>query len=130
MKTLLTLAAVTVTILVLDLTFLGVVARPFYDATMGPLRAPEVNPLAAALFYALYVGAILRHAVGRSSSVKDAARAGAEMGLLAYGTYELTNWAVLAGWPAALVPVDLLWGVVLTAAASAVGKAVSLRVGR
>jgi uncharacterized membrane protein len=127
MKTLSTLAAVVVTILVLDLTFLGVVAKPFYDATMGPLRAPEVNVVAAALFYALYVGAILRHAVGRASSVKDAARAGAEMGLLAYGTYELTNWAVLSGWPAVLVPVDMLWGVVLTAAASAVGKAVSQR---
>ena len=100
--------------LALDLTFLGVLARPFYARMLGPLEAPEVNAGAALLFYVFYVVAILRHAVGPARSPREAAHRGAELGLVAYGTYELTNWAVIAGWPAALVPVDLLWGIVLS----------------
>ena len=51
-----------------------------------------------------------------------AARRGAALGLVAYGTYELTNWAVLRDWPALLVPIDIGWGVVLTAVAGLAGK--------
>lgn len=115
------LACATV-MLVLDLLFLGVVARPLYDRLLGPLRAPEVNALAAALFYAMYLGAVMAHAVLPTPDVRAAARRGAGLGLLAYATYELTNWAVLAGWPAALVPVDIAWGVALTATVAASGR--------
>ena len=119
------LASVTATLLALDLLFLGVVARGFYAAALGPLMRPEVNRVAAGLFYAFYVVAIVLHAVRGAPSVASAARRGAGLGLVAYGTYELTNWAVIAGWPAVLVPVDLLWGVVLTAGAAAMGRFVS-----
>ena len=116
------LAACALTMLTLDLVFLGVVAAPLYDRLLGPLRAPQVHGLAAALFYAMYLGAVLLHAVLPAADAKAAARRGAGLGFVAYATYELTNWAVIAGWPAALVPVDLAWGVVLTASVAAVGR--------
>jgi uncharacterized membrane protein len=115
--------AVVATTMVLDLVFLGIVAKPLYDAWLGPLRAREVYWPAALAFYAMYVGATLRHAVLPATSRREAARRGAELGFVAYATYELTNWAVLAGWPSALVPVDLAWGVVLTATSAAAGRA-------
>jgi uncharacterized membrane protein len=49
-------------------------------------------------------------------------------GLVAYGTYELTNWAVLRDWPALLVPIDIGRGVALTAMAAFVGKLVYVKV--
>jgi uncharacterized membrane protein len=115
-------AAVVATTMALDLAFLGIVAKPLYDRWLGPLRAPEVYWPAALAFYAMYVGATLRHAVLPAANWREAARRGAELGFVAYATYELTNWAVLAGWPAALVPVDLAWGVVLTATSAAAGR--------
>lgn len=115
-------AAVAVTMLVLDLTWLGVVAKDFYDTSLGSLRSPKVNAPAAGLFYAFYVAAIVVHAVRGASGPADAARRGAGLGLVAYGTYELTNWAVLRDWPARLVPVDLAWGTVLTAVAGYAGR--------
>ncbi len=108
--------------LALDLTWLGVVARGLYDSALAPLKRPEVLLPAAGLFYALYLAAILIHAVLGAVTPAGAARRGAALGLVAYGTYELTNWAVLRDWPAALVPVDLVWGVILTAVAAFVGK--------
>ena len=115
-------AAVTGTLLGLDLTWLGVIAKGFYAAQLGAMQAPEVQWPAALMFYVMYVGFIVGWAVLPAASVKQAGGRGAGLGLLAYGTYELTNWAVLRGWPAALVPVDLLWGIVLTSAAAAVGR--------
>ncbi len=120
--------AAAATMLVLDVTWLGVVARGFYDSTLGPLKRAEVFWPAAALFYAMYIGAVIVHAVIGSSSPSSALRRGAALGLVTYATYDLTNWAVLKGWPALLVPVDVVWGIALTAVVALVGKLVHARV--
>ncbi|TFH28637.1 MAG: DUF2177 family protein [Myxococcales bacterium] len=108
--------------LILDLAWLGVIARGLYDSMLGPLKRTEVLWPAAALFYAIYVVAIVVHAVLGSSSPSSALRRGAALGLVTYSTYELTNWAVLRDWPALLVPIDVSWGVALTAVAGLAGK--------
>lgn len=117
-------AAAATTMLALDLTWLGVIAPGLYDSMLGPLKRTEVFWPAVALFYAMYIGATVVHAVTGSNNLASALRRGAALGLVAYGTYELTNWAVLRDWPALLVPIDTAWGVVLTALAGLVGKLV------
>jgi uncharacterized membrane protein len=111
------------TLLLLDLLWLGVVARSLYDTALGPLKRPAAYWPAAVLFYALYVAAIVIHAELAATGLRDAARRGAGLGLVAYGTYELTNWAVLRGWPAVLVFPDIAWGIALTAVAAVAGRA-------
>ena len=115
-------AATAATMLGLDLLWLGAIARGFYDGELGTLRRDDVFWPAALAFYGLYVTAIVWHAVAGASDNRSAMLRGARLGLLAYGTYELTNWAVLRGWPGALVPVDIAWGVVLTALAAGAGR--------
>jgi uncharacterized membrane protein len=115
-------AVTAATLLTLDLLWLGVVARPLYDSALGALKRPVVFLPAAALFYALYVGAIVIHGELQATSLADAAWRGASLGLVAYGTYELTNWAVLRDWPAVLVLPDIAWGVVLTGIAAVAGR--------
>ena len=65
---------------------------------------------------------IVGWAVLGTQSARAAARRGAGLGFVAYATYELTNWAVLRDWPAWIVPIDIAWGVVLTAVAALAGK--------
>ena len=88
-------AVTAVSLLALDLLWLGVVARPLYDSALGGLKRPVVFWPAAGLFYALYIAAIVIHAELGAAGGADAARRGAALGLVAYGTYEFTNWAVL-----------------------------------
>jgi uncharacterized membrane protein len=116
--------ATTLTLAALDLLWLAR-DRPVRSTTphSGPLKRDPVHGPAAVVFYVFYVAAVLRGAVAPAGSWRDAARRGAGMGLFAYGTYELTNWAVLRDWPAVLVPVDIAWGVVLTGVAAAAGRA-------
>lgn len=108
---------------VLDLLWLGVIARGFYQEALGELLRPQAYIPAAALFYTFYLAVTVGWAVLGARSKGDAARRGAGLGLVAYATYELTNWAVIRGWPALLVPVDLAWGVFLTASAALAGRA-------
>ncbi|MEB3198632.1 MAG: DUF2177 family protein [Candidatus Sericytochromatia bacterium] len=107
----------------LDLVWLGAIAQPFYQAQLGPLMAKPPLLAPAAAFYLFYIGVIMAQAVAPADSPKNAAGRGAWLGFVAYATYELTNWAVIQGWPAGLVPVDLGWGILLTAAVSGVGRA-------
>ena len=107
----------------IDLVWLGSVGRPLYDAASGPLMRKPVYWPAAALFYLFYVAAIERVALRPATSAADAGRRGAGLGLVCYTVYELTNWAVLAGWTWWIVPIDIAWGVLLTGAVPAIAFA-------
>ena len=113
--------AVAVSFLVLDLIWLGIIGRPIYAELMGDLLRPEAYVPAAAIFYVFFVTTVYGYGVVGSRSPTDALKRGASLGFVTYATYELTNWAVITGWPALLVPIDIAWGIVLTGGASWVG---------
>ena len=113
---------------VLDLLWLGPIAHDFYAKAMGPLLSPNPNLLAAGAFYLFYVSSVWWGAVRSTESPAVAFKRGAALGCFAYGVYDLTNWAVIAGWPGYLVPVDWLWGTVLTGSCCAVGRVVRQKV--
>lgn len=119
--------AVAVVMLVLDLTWLGVIALDLYKSQLGPLLRPQPDVVAAALFYTMYVVATTAYGSLGAKTVRDAVNRGGALGLVAYGTYELTNWAVITGWPVVLVPADIAWGVALTAISSVVGHLILVR---
>jgi uncharacterized membrane protein len=55
---------------------------------------------------------------------------GALLGLVAYGTYDLSNYSTLQGWPLALTAIDMAWGAVLSAVAALAGYLAASRGGR
>jgi uncharacterized membrane protein len=115
----------------IDLVWLGVVARNFYQEQIGHLMSPEVNWAAAVLFYAVYIGGIVLFAVKPAFEVGSPARAlayGAALGFVAYATYDLTNQATMRNWPVLVTVIDLAWGTVLTATVAFLSYHVSSRV--
>ena len=111
-------------ICILDFLWLGFVARDFYRGQVGALLLERPRWGAAALFYVLYAGATLLFAVAPAQDHGGVVRAlvqGALLGLVCYGTYDLSNLATLKGWTHAMAAVDILWGVAVTAAAAAAG---------
>lgn len=101
---------------VVDLIWLTAVATDLYDRELGPLLADEPRAGAAVAFYVLFVAGLVHFVVlpalerGR---VAWAFGSGAFFGLVTYATWDLTSLAVLEGFPASLVPIDLAWGAVL-----------------
>jgi uncharacterized membrane protein len=70
------------------------------------------------------VGSIALFAISpalQSQSWRTALVLGLLLGLLAYGTYDMTNLATLRRWPVALALVDMTWGSLLTGRAATAG---------
>ncbi|SIR14488.1 Uncharacterized membrane protein [Rhizobium sp. RU20A] len=112
------------TLLVADAIWLGVVARTFYRDQLGSMMLPSPNFTIAALFYLFYAVAIVILAVlpgVKAGSIWMAIGYGAVLGLAAYGTYDITNLAVLKGWPVIVTVVDMIWGTFITATCAAAG---------
>jgi uncharacterized membrane protein len=101
---------------IIDLVWLGVVAKGFYQKNLKYILSPDVKWTAAIIFYLMYIAGILIFAVlpgVAKDSVRHAALWGALFGFFTYATYDLTNLALLKDWPLNIVVVDILWGVVL-----------------
>ena len=109
--------------LVLDLAWLGLVAQGLYDHYLGDLLADEPNVAAAVLFYAIFLAGLVYFVIAPAvdeGSWRSALFRGAAFGLVAYATWDLTSLAVIEGFPAAIVPIDMAWGAVLAATVSTV----------
>jgi len=108
----------------IDMVWLGLVARSFYQQHLGFLMAPKVNWLAALAFYLLFIAGILVFVVVpglKADSLRTTLVHAALFGLITYATYDLTNLATIRDWPLVVTVVDLVWGTVLTAAVSTAG---------
>ena len=98
---------------VIDLIWLGVVAKSFYQRHLGYLLRPQVNWPAAIVFYLVFIVGILIFAVLPALQARSAMHAlgyGALFGFFTYATYNLTNLSTVRGWPLMITVVDLAWG--------------------
>lgn len=106
----------------IDMLWLGVVAKNIYAKYLGEFMAERINWVAAILFYLLFIGGlvffVLMPAVESGSLVK-ALYLGALFGFITYATYDLTNLATLKDWPIQITIIDLAWGTFLGTSVSA-----------
>ncbi|MBA4799476.1 MAG: DUF2177 family protein [Rhizobiales bacterium] len=108
----------------LDYLWLTRIAIGFYREQIGSLMLASPNFAAAGVFYLFYVVGVVYFAVMPAvsgGSLVTALINGALLGLLAYGTYDMTNLATLKGWSLQMSLVDMAWGAFLTATAAAAG---------
>ena len=110
--------------LAIDAVWLALVARTFYRRYLDWLMATHPNWLAALAFYLLFVVGVLVFVVVpgvEDGSLRTTLLKGALFGLIAYGTYDLTNQATVKNWPLTITVVDMVWGTALSVAVSYVG---------
>jgi uncharacterized membrane protein len=96
----------------------------FYQSQMGGLLLEKPRLGYAAAFYAVYVIGVVVLVVLPSASTGswvNALLGGALLGLVAYGTYDMTNMAVLKGYQLPVALVDMAWGTFVTAVAATAG---------
>ena len=119
-----TFAAIFFTMFIIDMIWLGVIAKSTYANAMGPLLSPNPNLWAAGAFYLMFPLGLLIFAVSpqAGSPVFKAALMGALFGFFAYATYDLTNLAVIKDWPLGLTFIDMAWGTLVSGVAATVGK--------
>ncbi len=107
-----------------DLTWLRLMESRIYRPVIGPLLADKPDVKAALGFYVLYLTGVTVFGIApglRSGRPLDAMGWGALFGLVAYGTYDLTNQATLRLWSTRLSLIDMAWGALITGLAALVG---------
>jgi len=113
---------------IIDMLWLGVIARGFYRRQLDFILSSQVNWTAAVVFYLVYIAGIIFFAVRPAidhNSWYQAALLGALFGFFTYATYDLTNLATIQNWPLVIVAVDILWGVCLCTLVASLSFAVS-----
>lgn len=110
--------------LAVDAVWLATMSSRFYQPRLGAFMAERPNLAVALVFYVVYVAGVLVLAVMPgvdAGSVGKTALYGALLGLVAYGTYDITNLSTLRDWPVIVTVVDLIWGTALTAIVATAG---------
>ncbi len=107
----------------IDLIWLGLVAKNFYKTQIGFLMKPDINWAAAIVFYLVFITGltifVIMPAIERESWT-HALLFGVLFGCVTYATYDLTNLATLKDWPFLVTVVDLAWGTALGALVSVI----------
>jgi uncharacterized membrane protein len=116
-----------VVFVLMDGAFLAVVGPKLYRPDISALLSDKVRLGPALVFYLLYIAGLVYFAVRPSLGQGWTAGLinGVLLGLLAYGTYDLTCYAVMRVWTLKVTVVDLAWGAIASGVASAAGVAIT-----
>jgi uncharacterized membrane protein len=116
---------------VIDMVWLVLVAKKFYQEQIGFLMKPDINWFAAIIFYLLFIIGLVTFVISpalEKHSWVHALLFGALFGLVTYATYDLTNLATLKNWPLLVTIVDLIWGTVLSASISVITYGIASKI--
>jgi uncharacterized membrane protein len=112
--------------LLVDILGIKFLIRPVFERHVGSLLADPLRLGPAVVFYLAYVAGLLWFVslpALKSGAPLQALAGGMVLGLLCYGTYEMTNYATLRDWSIEQVMIDGLWGMALTGFAAWAGVA-------
>lgn len=104
-----------------DFIWLSAMASRLYRPVLGDILLVDLRIAPAVVFYLLYpVGIVVFAALPalKSDSLGTALALGALFGLIAYATYDLTNFATLRNWSATITIADIAYGAIASAIAA------------
>jgi len=116
---------------IIDMLWLGVIAKDLYARQIGFLLTTDIRWGAALLFYTLYLIGLVIFVILPASRQADwyyATLYGAAFGLICYATYDLTNLATVKNWPVLLTIYDMLWGSFISAVTATLTLLIGTRI--
>ncbi len=119
MKSIVLFLVTIMSVFILDMIWLGVVAKNIYAQNIGFLlrkSGDSMTPIwwAAIVVYMCIALGILFFVLPKShGDYFLALSSGIMLGLITYGIYDFTNYSILANWPWQITFIDFIWGMVL-----------------
>lgn len=113
--------------ILLDMTWLALIAKNLYQQDMG-LLLRKVNGVftpnyytAILVYVAIACGIIFFVLPKTDGDYSLALLWGGVFGLIVYGVFDLTNFSILANFPLRITLIDMLWGILLCSLGSVIG---------
>ena len=106
-------------VFVLDMIWLGFIAKTTYAQHIGILLRKSGEGMAPIWWAAIVVyvcislGILFFVLPSAQGSYLMALAGGIVFGLVTYGIYDFTNYSILANWPLKITLIDFMWGMVL-----------------
>jgi len=110
--------------LIIDGAWLTIVMKPMFVSMLGDMLRTQISVAPAAIFYLVYVVGILFFAVAPAAGDGNWMAAfgrGLFLGLLAYGTYDMTNLSTLKNYQLSIALIDTAWGGVVSGITAVIG---------
>ncbi len=124
MSTIVTYLSMLIFFLIVDAIMIIKVINPMFRENIGEVMKEDINLVIAAIFYLFFVIGIYWFGTNtgiKSNSVFLGVASAVFLGLLAYGTYEITNYVTIKGWTTKMAIMDILWGGILSGMTAYVG---------
>ena len=106
-------------VFVLDMIWLGIIAKNIYAQNIGFLLRKSGDGMApiwwaASLVYVcIGLGIVYFVLPGAQGNYIQGLAGGVILGLVTYGIYDFTNYSLFANWPWKITLIDFVWGMVL-----------------
>lgn len=106
-------------IFVLDMIWLGFIAKTTYAQHIGMLLRKSgegMTPIwwaAIVVYVCITLGILFFVLPSAQGNYLMALAGGVLFGLVTYGIYDFTNYSILANWPLKITLIDFMWGMVL-----------------
>lgn len=108
---------------IIDLIWLGLIAKNLYKNQIGHLMSNQPNWIAAIVFYFIFIFGLIYFVIAPALDSGEWTKAlinGLIFGFITYSTYDLTNLATLQNWPIKITIIDLIWGTSLGGSVSTI----------
>lgn len=119
MKLIIMFLVTIVSVFILDMIWLGGIAKNIYSEHIGLLLRKSDGAMAPiwwaafAVYVCIALGILLFVLPKAQGNCILALFYGALLGVVTYGIYDFTNHAILANWPLKITLIDFTWGIVL-----------------
>ena len=101
-----------------DFVWLALVAKKFYDSELVAFERTVRWPAAILIYFLLALGVNI-FVLPKAGGVPSRALIyGGLLGLIAYATYDLTNFAILKNFTFKMTVIDILWGTFIVGSVS------------
>jgi len=102
-------------IITIDFIWLGLISKKIYKKEIGKFYKKKFNLWAALILYFLLAVGVVFIVLNNnySTTLSSTLLVGALFGLIVYGVYDLTNFAMMKNWPLKIVFIDMIWGTFL-----------------
>ena len=113
----------------IDMLWLGLIAKNFYQKHLGFLMGPVNWPPAVIFYFIFIVGLVFLVIVPavESQSWSKLILYALIFGLCTYATYDLTNLATIKDWPLIVTFVDIFWGMFLSLSVASISYAIAIK---
>lgn len=115
-----------VTVFILDMIWLGFLAKQIYTDNIGMLLRKSAGmmtpiwPAAVVVYICIAIGIMYFVLPKANGNYLQALVAGVLFGAVTYGIYDFTNYSILANWPYKITIIDFIWGMVLCGLSSVI----------